>query len=140
MKFRYKDYFKASRLPLPREYDEVMIGDKHPVTARRRVAAGWQAAPLPRHARRRRRRKGLENLAGRPPRGPPTAEELLTRDGRSWRERLNPMALNDIAREALADSAELATFAAEASWRGSAENFARGTIADRRIEPEGKLY
>jgi glucose-6-phosphate 1-dehydrogenase len=73
MKFRYKDYFKAEPST---GYEtliyDCMIGDNILFQRADSVEAGWQAV-------------GLETYpAGTE--GPAKADELLTRDGRSWRK------------------------------------------------------
>src|SRR6202790_3832801 len=86
MKFRYKDYFKAEPST---GYEtliyDCMIGDNILFQRADSVEAGWQAVQPFLDAWKKARAKGLERYkAGSE--GPPRAEELLKRDGRSWRK------------------------------------------------------
>jgi glucose-6-phosphate 1-dehydrogenase len=86
MKFRYKDYFKAEPST---GYEtliyDCMIGDNILFQRADSVEAGWQAVQPFLDAWNKAGAKGLEFYkAGSE--GPPGAEELLTRDGRSWRK------------------------------------------------------
>jgi glucose-6-phosphate 1-dehydrogenase len=85
MKFRYKDYFKAEPST---GYEtliyDCMIGDNILFQRADSVEAGWQAVQPFLDAWKKARARGLEHYkAGSE--GPPGAEELLKRDGRSWR-------------------------------------------------------
>jgi glucose-6-phosphate 1-dehydrogenase len=85
MKFRYKDYFKAEPST---GYEtliyDCMIGDNILFQRADSVEAGWQAVQPFLDAWRKASARGLEYYrAGSE--GPPGAEELLKRDGRSWR-------------------------------------------------------
>jgi len=86
MKFRYKDYFKAEPST---GYEtliyDCMIGDNILFQRADSVEAGWQAVQPFLDAWKKAGAKGLERYkAGSE--GPDGAEELLKRDGRSWRE------------------------------------------------------
>jgi glucose-6-phosphate 1-dehydrogenase len=86
MKFRYKDYFKAEPST---GYEtliyDCMIGDNILFQRADSVEAGWQAVQPFLDAWKKAGAKGLESYkAGSE--GPPGAEALLTRDGRSWRK------------------------------------------------------
>jgi len=86
MKFRYKDYFKAEPST---GYEtliyDCMIGDNILFQRADSVEAGWQAVQPFLDAWKKVGAKGLEYYeAGSD--GPPGAEELLRRDGRSWRK------------------------------------------------------
>jgi glucose-6-phosphate 1-dehydrogenase len=86
MKFRYKDYFKAEPST---GYEtliyDCMIGDNILFQRADSVEAGWQAVQPFLDTWKKARAKGLERYkAGSE--GPPGAEELLKRDGRSWRK------------------------------------------------------
>jgi glucose-6-phosphate 1-dehydrogenase len=86
MKFRYKDYFKAEPST---GYEtliyDCMIGDNILFQRADSVEAGWQAVQPFLDAWKRAGAKGLETYpAGTE--GPAKADELLTRDGRSWRK------------------------------------------------------
>jgi glucose-6-phosphate 1-dehydrogenase len=86
MKFRYKDYFKAEPAT---GYEtliyDCMIGDNILFQRADSVEAGWQAVQPFLDAWKKAGAKGLEFYkAGSE--GPPGAEELLKRDGRSWRK------------------------------------------------------
>jgi glucose-6-phosphate 1-dehydrogenase len=85
MKFRYKDYFKAEPAT---GYEtliyDCMIGDNILFQRADSVEAGWQAVQPFLDAWKKAGAKGLEKYpAGSE--GPADAEELLKRDGRSWR-------------------------------------------------------
>jgi glucose-6-phosphate 1-dehydrogenase len=86
MKFRYKDYFKAEPST---GYEtliyDCMIGDNILFQRADSVEAGWQAVQPFLDAWKMAGAKGLEHYkAGSE--GPAGAEELLKRDGRSWRK------------------------------------------------------
>jgi glucose-6-phosphate 1-dehydrogenase len=86
MKFRYKDYFKAEPST---GYEtliyDCMIGDNILFQRADSVEAGWQAVQPFLDAWKKAGARGLEFYqAGSE--GPPRAEELLKRDGRSWRK------------------------------------------------------
>src|SRR5712675_335357 len=86
MKFRYKDYFQAEPST---GYEtliyDCMIGDNILFQRADSVEAGWQAVQPFLDAWKKAGAKGLETYrAGTE--GPAKAEELLARDGRSWRE------------------------------------------------------
>jgi glucose-6-phosphate 1-dehydrogenase len=86
MKFRYKDYFKAEPAT---GYEtliyDCMIGDNILFQRADSVEAGWQAVQPFLDAWKKAGAKGLEKYkAGSE--GPAGAEELLKRDGRSWRQ------------------------------------------------------
>jgi glucose-6-phosphate 1-dehydrogenase len=86
MEFRYKDYFKAEPST---GYEtliyDCMIGDNILFQRADSVEAGWQAVQPFFDAWRKAGAKGLEFYkAGSE--GPAGAEELLKRDGRSWRK------------------------------------------------------
>src|SRR3979409_1980668 len=86
MKFRYKDYFKAEPST---GYEtliyDCMIGDNILFQRADGVEAGWQAVQPFLDAWKKAGAKGLEYYkAGSE--GPLGAEELLKRDGRSWRK------------------------------------------------------
>jgi glucose-6-phosphate 1-dehydrogenase len=85
MKFRYKDYFKAEPST---GYEtliyDCMIGDNILFQRADSVEAGWRAVQPFLDAWKKAGAKGLETYkAGSE--GPEDAEELLKRDGRSWR-------------------------------------------------------
>jgi glucose-6-phosphate 1-dehydrogenase len=86
MKFRYKDYFKAEPST---GYEtliyDCMIGDNILFQRADSVEAGWQAVQPFLDAWKKAGAKGLESYqAGSE--GPADAEDLLKRDGRSWRK------------------------------------------------------
>jgi len=86
MKFRYKDYFKAEPST---GYEtliyDCMIGDNILFQRADGVEAGWQAVQPFLDAWKQVGAEGLETYrAGSE--GPPGADELLKRDGRSWRK------------------------------------------------------
>ncbi len=86
MKFRYKDYFKAEPST---GYEtliyDCMIGDNILFQRADSVEAGWQAVQPFLDAWKKVGAKGLESYkAGSD--GPAGADELLKRDGRSWRK------------------------------------------------------
>ncbi len=86
MKFHYKDYFKVEPST---GYEtliyDCMIGDNILFQRADGVEAGWRAVQPFLDAWKRAGDKGLETYpAGSD--GPPGAEELLKRDGRSWRK------------------------------------------------------
>jgi glucose-6-phosphate 1-dehydrogenase len=86
MKFRYKDYFKAEPST---GYEtliyDCMIGDNILFQRADSVEAGWRAVQPFLDAWKKAAAKGLEKYkAGSE--GPEDAEELLKRDGRSWRK------------------------------------------------------
>jgi glucose-6-phosphate 1-dehydrogenase len=86
MKFRYKDYFKAEPAT---GYEtliyDCMIGDNILFQRADSVEAGWQAVQPFLDAWKKAGAKGLEKYkAGSE--GPAGTEELLKRDGRSWRQ------------------------------------------------------
>jgi glucose-6-phosphate 1-dehydrogenase len=86
MKFRYKDYFKAEPAT---GYEtliyDCMIGDNILFQRADSVEAGWKAVQPFLDAWKKAGAKGLEKYpAGSE--GPAAAEDLLKRDGRSWRK------------------------------------------------------
>jgi glucose-6-phosphate 1-dehydrogenase len=86
MKFRYKDYFRAEPTT---GYEtliyDCMIGDNILFQRADSVEAGWQAVQPFLDAWKKAGAKGLETYkAGSE--GPEAADELLKRDGRSWRK------------------------------------------------------
>jgi glucose-6-phosphate 1-dehydrogenase len=86
MKFRYKDYFKAEPST---GYEtliyDCMIGDNILFQRADSVEAGWRAVQPFLDAWKKAGAKGLEKYkAGSE--GPSDADELLRRDGRSWRK------------------------------------------------------
>jgi glucose-6-phosphate 1-dehydrogenase len=86
MKFRYKDYFKAEPAT---GYEtliyDCMIGDNILFQRADSVEAGWKAVQPFLDAWKKAGARGLETYrAGSE--GPADAEELLKRDGRSWRK------------------------------------------------------
>jgi glucose-6-phosphate 1-dehydrogenase len=86
MKFRYKDYFKAEPST---GYEtliyDCMIGDNILFQRADSVEAGWRAVQPFLDAWKKAGAKGLETYkAGSE--GPEDADELLKRDGRSWRK------------------------------------------------------
>lgn len=86
MKFRYKDYFKAEPST---GYEtliyDCMIGDNILFQRADSVEAGWQAVQPFIDAWKKAGAEGLETYrAGTE--GPARADELLARDGRSWRK------------------------------------------------------
>jgi glucose-6-phosphate 1-dehydrogenase len=86
MKFHYKDYFKAEPST---GYEtliyDCMIGDNILFQRADSVEAGWQAVQPFLDAWKKAGAKGLERYkAGSE--GPPDANALLARDGRSWRK------------------------------------------------------
>ena len=86
MKFRYKDYFKAEPST---GYEtliyDCMIGDNILFQRADSVEAGWKAVQPFLDAWKKAGARGLERYkAGSE--GPEDAEELLKRDGRSWRK------------------------------------------------------
>jgi glucose-6-phosphate 1-dehydrogenase len=86
MKFRYKDYFKAQAAT---GYEtliyDCMIGDNILFQRADGVEAGWRAVEPFLEAWKKAGKDGLKSYkAGSE--GPIEAEELLTRDGRSWRK------------------------------------------------------
>jgi glucose-6-phosphate 1-dehydrogenase len=86
MKFRYKDYFKAEPST---GYEtliyDCMIGDNILFQRADSVEAGWQAVQPFLDAWKKAGARGLE-LYKAGSEGPAGAEELLRRDGRSWRK------------------------------------------------------
>jgi glucose-6-phosphate 1-dehydrogenase len=86
MKFRYKDYFKAEPATgYETLIHDCMIGDNILFQRADSVEAGWQAVQPFLDAWKKAGASGLEKYrAGSD--GPSGAEELLTRDGRSWRK------------------------------------------------------
>jgi glucose-6-phosphate 1-dehydrogenase len=86
MKFRYKDYFKAQPTT---GYEtliyDCMIGDNILFQRADSVEAGWQAVQPFLDAWKKTGAKGLQTYkAGSE--GPSAADELIKRDGRSWRK------------------------------------------------------
>ncbi|MEY2503523.1 MAG: glucose-6-phosphate 1-dehydrogenase, partial [Verrucomicrobiota bacterium] len=86
MKFRYKDYFQAEPAT---GYEtliyDCMIGDNILFQRADSVEAGWQAVQPFLDAWKKAGAKGLETYkAGSE--GPACGDDLLTRDGRSWRK------------------------------------------------------
>jgi glucose-6-phosphate 1-dehydrogenase len=86
MKFRYRDYFKVEPTT---GYEtliyDCMIGDNILFQRADSVEAGWQAVQPFLDAWKKAGAKGLESYkAGSE--GPAAAEDLLRRDGRSWRK------------------------------------------------------
>jgi glucose-6-phosphate 1-dehydrogenase len=86
MKFRYKDYFKAEPTT---GYEtllyDCMIGDNILFQRADSVEAGWQAVQPFLDAWKKAGANGLQTYrAGSE--GPPGADELIRRDGRSWRK------------------------------------------------------
>ena len=86
MKFRYKDYFKAEPAT---GYEtliyDCMIGDNILFQRADSVEAGWQAVQPFLDAWKKAGAKGLR--VTRPAaKAPRSADELLKRDGRSWRK------------------------------------------------------
>ncbi|HEY3794796.1 MAG TPA: glucose-6-phosphate dehydrogenase [Bradyrhizobium sp.] len=86
MKFRYKDYFKAEPST---GYEtliyDCMIGDNILFQRADSVEAGWQAVQPFLDAWKKAGANGMESYkAGSE--GPPDADALLARDGRSWRK------------------------------------------------------
>ena len=86
MKFRYKDYFKAEPATgYETLIHDCMIGDNILFQRADSVEAGWQAVQPFLDAWKKAGASGLEKYrAGSD--GPSGAEELLKRDGRSWRK------------------------------------------------------
>jgi glucose-6-phosphate 1-dehydrogenase len=86
MKFRYKDYFKAEPAT---GYEtliyDCMIGDNILFQRADSVEAGWQAVQPFLDAWKNAGKDGLKTYKPGSE-GPTEAEELLTRDGRSWRK------------------------------------------------------
>ena len=86
MKFRYKDYFKAEPAT---GYEtliyDCMIGDNILFQRADSVEAGWKAVQPFLDAWKKAGAKGLEKYTAGSE-GPAGAEELLKRDGRSWRK------------------------------------------------------
>src|SRR6516162_2738123 len=86
MKFRYKDYFKAEPST---GYEtliyDCMIGDNILFQRADSVEAGWQAVQPFLDAWRKAGAKGLK-IYDAGTEGPEEADELLARDGRSWRK------------------------------------------------------
>ena len=86
MKFRYKDYFKAEPST---GYEtliyDCMIGDNILFQRADSVEAGWQAVQPFLDAWKKAGPKGLDNYQPGSE-GPAEADELLARDGRSWRK------------------------------------------------------
>jgi glucose-6-phosphate 1-dehydrogenase len=86
MKFRYKDYFKAEPST---GYEtliyDCMIGDNILFQRADGVEAGWQAVQPFLDAWKKAGPAGLETYAAGSE-GPAKADELLARDGRSWRK------------------------------------------------------
>jgi glucose-6-phosphate 1-dehydrogenase len=86
MKFRYKDYFKVEPAT---GYEtliyDCMIGDNILFQRADGVEAGWQAVQPFLDAWKKAGAKGLESYKGGSE-GPAAAEDLLRRDGRSWRK------------------------------------------------------
>jgi glucose-6-phosphate 1-dehydrogenase len=86
MKFRYKDYFKAEPAT---GYEtliyDCMIGDNILFQRADSVEAGWKAVQPFLDAWKKAGAKGLQSYkAGSE--GPPEVDQLLKRDGRSWRK------------------------------------------------------
>ena len=86
MKFRYKDYFKAAPST---GYEtliyDCMIGDNILFQRADGIEAGWQAVQPFLDAWKSEGTNGIETYeAGSD--GPKCADELLRRDGRSWRK------------------------------------------------------
>jgi glucose-6-phosphate 1-dehydrogenase len=86
MKFRYKDYFKAEPAT---GYEtliyDCMIGDNILFQRADSVEAGWKAVQPFLDAWKKAGARGLQSYkAGSE--GPPEADQLLERDGRSWRK------------------------------------------------------
>ena len=129
MKFRYKDYFKAEPAT---GYEtliyDCMIGDNILFQRADSVEAGWQAVQPFLDAWKKAGAKGLEFYkAGSE--GPAGADELLKRDGRSWRK----LGLSDGRRRqrqviAVADPAALAKAAADRVLARIAANAGRVAI------------
>jgi glucose-6-phosphate 1-dehydrogenase len=86
MKFRYKDYFEAEPATgYETLIHDCMIGDNMLFQRADSVEAGWRAVQPFIDAWKKAGAKGLETYkAGSE--GPAQADELLTRDGRSWRK------------------------------------------------------
>ena len=86
MKFRYKDYFKAEPAT---GYEtliyDCMIGDNILFQRADSVEAGWKAVQPFLDAWKKAGARGLEKYTAGSD-GPAGAEELLKRDGRSWRK------------------------------------------------------
>jgi glucose-6-phosphate 1-dehydrogenase len=86
MKFRYKDYFKAEPAT---GYEtliyDCMIGDNILFQRADSVEAGWQAVQPFLDAWKKAAAKGLK-IYDAGTEGPEEADELLARDGRSWRK------------------------------------------------------
>jgi glucose-6-phosphate 1-dehydrogenase len=86
MKFRYKDYFKAEPAT---GYEtliyDCMIGDNILFQRADSVEAGWQAVQPFLDAWKKAGARGLEKYKAASE-GPAGAEDLLKRDGRSWRQ------------------------------------------------------
>ena len=86
MKFRYKDYFQAEPAT---GYEtliyDCMIGDNILFQRADSVEAGWQAVQPFLDAWKKAGARGLESYTAGSE-GPPGADELLKRDGRSWRK------------------------------------------------------
>ncbi|MBV9461859.1 MAG: glucose-6-phosphate dehydrogenase [Bradyrhizobium sp.] len=86
MKFRYKDYFKAEPAT---GYEtliyDCMIGDNILFQRADSVEAGWQAVQPFLDAWKKAGAKGLK-IYDAGTEGPEEADELLARDGRSWRK------------------------------------------------------
>ncbi len=86
MKFRYKDYFKAEPAT---GYEtliyDCMIGDNILFQRADSVEAGWQAVQPFLDAWKKAGAKGLK-IYDAGSEGPEEADELLARDGRSWRK------------------------------------------------------
>ncbi len=86
MKFRYKDYFQAEPST---GYEtliyDCMIGDNILFQRADSVEAGWQAVQPFLDAWKKAGAKGLESYKPGS-QGPTEADELLARDGRSWRK------------------------------------------------------
>ncbi len=86
MKFRYKDYFQVEpSTGYETLINDCMIGDNILFQRADSVEAGWQAVQPFLDAWKKAGAKGLESYkAGS--QGPAEADELLARDGRSWRK------------------------------------------------------
>jgi glucose-6-phosphate 1-dehydrogenase len=86
MKFRYKDYFKAEPST---GYEtliyDCMIGDNILFQRADSVEAGWQAVQPFLDAWKKAGAKGLQTYTAGSE-GPSQADELLARDGRTWRK------------------------------------------------------
>jgi glucose-6-phosphate 1-dehydrogenase len=86
MKFQYKDYFKAEpSTGYETLINDCMIGDNILFQRADSVEAGWQAVQPFLDAWKKAGAKGLESYKVGSE-GPADTEELLRRDGRSWRK------------------------------------------------------